>query len=76
MKEAKLFKNGQSQAVRLPREFRFNEDHVFIKREGNVVLLIPASGAWSTLVDSLSGFSDDFMEGRNQPSVQRRGGLR
>ena len=75
MKAAKLFRNGQSQAVRLPREFRFKEDHVFIKREGNVVLLIPASGGWSTLVDSLSGFSDDFMEGRDQPSVQRRGAL-
>lgn len=75
MKAAKLFRNGQSQAVRLPREFRFKEDYVFIKREGNVVLLIPASGGWSTLVESLSGFSDDFMEGRNQPPVQQRGGL-
>jgi antitoxin VapB len=75
MKAAKLFRNGQSQAVRLPREFRFKEDHVFIKREGSVVLLIPASGGWDTLVDSLSGFSDDFMEGRNQPAVQQRGGL-
>jgi antitoxin VapB len=75
MKTAKLFRNGQSQAVRLPREFRFKEDHVFIKREGNVVLLIPARGGWDTLVGSLSGFSDDFMEGRNQPAVQRRGGL-
>ena len=75
MKAAKLFRNGQSQAVRLPREFRFKEDHVFIKRKGNVVLLIPASGGWNTLVDSLSGFSDDFMEDRNQPAVQQRGGL-
>ena len=75
MKAAKLFKNGQSQAVRLPREFRFKEDHVFIKREGDVVLLIPASGGWSTLAESLGRFSKDFMEERNQPAGQLRGGL-
>jgi antitoxin VapB len=73
MKAAKLFRNGQSQAVRLPREFRFKDEYVFIKREGNVVMLIPASRGWSTLVDSLSRFSDDFMKGRNQPAVQQRG---
>jgi antitoxin VapB len=75
MKTAKLFRNGQSQAVRLPMEFRFKEDHVFVKQSGNVVLLIPASGAWSTLVESLSRFSDDFMKERDQPAVQPRGGL-
>ena len=41
MKTAKLFKNGQSQAVRLPKEFRFEGDHVFIKKEGNTAILIP-----------------------------------
>ena len=39
MKTAKLFKNGQSQAVRLPKEFRFEGEHVFVKKEGNIVLL-------------------------------------
>jgi len=72
MKAAKIFKNGQSQAVRLPKEFRFKDDHVFVKQTGNIVNLIPAKGFWNSLVDSLSKFSDDFMEERNQPGNQPR----
>jgi len=72
MKTARIFKNGQSQAVRLPKEFRFKDDHVFVKKTGNIVNLIPASGYWQTLVDSLSRFTDDFMEERAQPREQTR----
>lgn len=72
MRTAKLFQNGQSQAVRLPREFRFNDDHVYIKKEGNVVMLIPAKGSWQSLFNSLSKFSDDFMADRKQPRAQSR----
>ncbi len=72
MRTAKLFQNGQSQAVRLPREFRFNDDHVYIKKEGNVVMLIPAKGSWQSLFNSLSKFSDDFMAERKQPRAQSR----
>ena len=43
MKTAKLFQNGQSQAVRLPKEFRFDDSEVFIKKTGNIVQLIPRS---------------------------------
>lgn len=72
MRTAKLFQNGQSQAVRLPREFRFDDDHVYIKKEGNVVMLIPAKGSWQSLFSSLSKFSDDFMADRRQPRTQSR----
>lgn len=72
MKTAKLFKNGQSQAVRLPKEFRFDDDHVLIKKSGNVVILIPAKGSWETLIKSLDKFSPDFMLGRRQPKTQKR----
>ena len=72
MKTAKLFRNGQSQAVRLPKEFRFKDDHVFIKKSGNVVVLIPAKGSWDVLVNSLDKFSSDFMEERKQPKMQKR----
>jgi antitoxin VapB len=72
VRTAKLFKNGQSQAVRLPREFRFDDDHVYIKKEGNVVMLIPAKGSWQSLFNSLSKFSDDFMADRRQPRTQSR----
>ncbi len=72
MKIAKLFKNGQSQAVRLPKEFRFEGDHVFIKKKGNIVLLIPEKKAWDSLIESLENFSDDFMSERRQPEKQKR----
>lgn len=72
MKTAKIFKNGQSQAVRLPKEFRFEGDHVFVKKSGNVIILIPAKNSWDALVNSLTKFSDDFMTERNQPEPQER----
>ena len=72
MKVAKLFRNGQSQAVRLPKEFRFEGTQVFIKRVGNAVLLLPEHDSWQLLFDSLGLFSDDFMEARDQPEQQER----
>lgn len=72
MRTAKLFKNGQSQAVRLPKDFRFEGDEVVIKRVGNAVALIPVNQSWDVLVDSLDKFSADFMIDRNQPEPQIR----
>lgn len=71
---AKLFKNGQSQAVRLPKEFRFeNQDEVFIKKVQGGVLLMPKhdTTVWDRLFDSLDEFSDDFMQERIQPVQER-----
>ena len=72
MKTAKLFKNGESQAVRLPKEFRFAGDEVFIKRMGSAVVLLPKSKSWDTLIASLPKFSPDFMNERDQPAQQER----
>jgi len=72
MKTAKIFQNGQSQAVRLPKEFRFEDNEVFIKKSGNVVHLIPRSDSWSSLFGSLKKFSRDFMSERVQPEPDRR----
>ena len=74
METAKLFRNGQSQAVRIPKEFRFEGTEVFIKKIGNAILLVPYRESWQTLFDSLNQFSDDFMETRNQPEQQAREG--
>jgi antitoxin VapB len=75
MKTARLFQNGQSQAVRLPKEYRFNGDRVLIKRLGNAVILLPEKESWTPLFESLSRFSDDFMEHREQPNQPTREGL-
>ncbi len=72
METAKLFKNGQSQAVRLPKVFRFEGTEVYIKKVGNAVVLLPFNSPWETLIESLGDFSSDFMISRDQPETQER----
>jgi len=57
---ARLFQNGQSQAVRLPREFRFEGDRVHVRRVGSAVVLLPWREPWQTLAESLTRFTPDF----------------
>lgn len=76
MQVAKLFKNGNSQAVRLPKEFRFQGDKVYIKKVNGGVLLLPIENPWQTMIDALDQFSSDvFVDGREQPEQQIREGL-
>ena len=72
MQEAKLFTNGRSQAVRLPKEFRFEGDSVVIKRVGKAVVLLPKDAPFDGFFEALTQFSPDFMEERDQPAVQHR----
>jgi antitoxin VapB len=72
MKTAKLFKNGESQAVRLPKEFRFPGNEVFIKRVGSAIVLLPKARSWESLIESLAKFPLDFMETRDQPGETDR----
>ena len=67
--------NGRSQAVRLPKEFRFSGDDVFIKKIGNMVVLFPKDDPWAPLANSLDQFTDDFMETRDQPTQDSRENL-
>ncbi len=75
MDTAKIFQNGKSQAIRLPKEYRFRGSKVYVKRMGNAVILIPEQDSWQTLVESLEQFSDDFLAERLQPPTQDRGDL-
>ena len=75
MQTAKLFNNGRSQAVRLPKDCRFTGDDVYIKKFEGIVILIPKANPWSSMVNSLDNFSDDFMDNRNQPNEQVRESL-
>jgi antitoxin VapB len=72
MQTAKLFTDGHSQAVRLPKEYRFSGDEIYIKKFENMVILLTKENPWASLVNSLDQFSDDFMEDRNQPIEQIR----
>jgi antitoxin VapB len=65
--------SGNSQAVRIPREFQLEGDEVEIQRRGNTLVIRPKKETWQPLMDSLAMFTADFMEdGREQPSLQRR----
>ena len=62
MMTAKVFENGRSQAVRLPKECRFDTDEVAVNRIGDIVLLMPKTNKWSSFMQAIDMFSDDFME--------------
>jgi antitoxin VapB len=67
---AKLFKTGRSQAVRLPKEFRFEGTEVLIKKVGNSVVLTPKENRWENLLAALEMFEGEIE--RNQPPAQER----
>ena len=75
MKTAKLFKNGQSQAVRLPKEFRFEGSSVFLQRLGNSVVLVPGHDPWRSMFEATRLFSDDFMTECDQGAQPAREGF-
>jgi len=73
MKTAKIFRSGNSQAVRIPKEFQMEGDEVEILKRGSSLVLRPKKTSWNTLVQSLQKFTADFMEGgRKQPKLQKR----
>lgn len=60
MLTAKLFTNGSSQAVRLPKEFRFIGNEVYAQKVGDSVILVPKDKAWETFMEGINGFTDDY----------------
>lgn len=64
---AKVFRTGRSQAVRLPKEFRFQEDELGINRVGDLVVLYPRREGWRILEQALTSFTPDFLADRRQP---------
>ena len=67
LKTARLFANGRSQAVRLPKECQFTGENVYIQKLGEAVILFPVDREWEVFLHGLNSFSDGFMsEGRLQ----------
>ena len=76
MLSSKVFTSGNSQAIRLPKEYQVDETEMFIQKIGNTIILFPKKNPWETFEKSLTEFTDDFMkEGRQQPAIQKREGL-
>lgn len=72
MQTAKIFQNGRSQAVRLPKEFRFTGTEVFIYREGDKVILSEKPDSWARFFHYGPKASPDFMQERVQPLLEER----
>lgn len=73
MDTAKIFWSGRSQAVRLPKDFRFYGEEVHIRRHGNVVILEPVASNWDWLDAIANRLDDDFIRAvREQPEQQER----
>ncbi|MCL2020127.1 MAG: type II toxin-antitoxin system VapB family antitoxin [Oscillospiraceae bacterium] len=62
MQTARIFNNGNSQAIRIPKEYRFNCNEVAIKRIGSALILFQPSERFSVLAESLNEFTPDFLE--------------
>lgn len=72
MTTAKLFINGSSQAVRLPKSFRIKGNEAYISKVGDAIILFPKQEKWNSLFSSLDKFSHDFMHERDQPKLEKR----
>ena len=73
MQTARLFVNGRSQAVRLPKDCQFQGENVYIQKIGDAVILVPFDKDWEVFIHGLNSFSGDFMsEGRLQDKDQMR----
>ncbi len=73
MMTAKIFENGRSQAVRLPKECRFSGEEVAVNKIGDIVMLMPKENKWLGFLNSLNLFSEDFMnDGRRDNILQDR----
>lgn len=72
MNTAKVFKNGRSQAIRLPKEYRFKTKEVYINKIDNIIVLFPKTKIWDSFEKSLERFSLDFMSERKELHCERR----
>jgi len=76
MHTVKVFKSGNSQAVRLPKEYSVNDNELYIQKIGSAIILTSMKDPWDTFRNSLEKFSDDvFTNGREQPEPQERESL-
>ena len=71
MMTAKVFENGRSQAVRLPKEYRFTSDEVMVNKIGEIVILMPKTSKWDSFMKAIDMFSEDFMEDGRAPQVEQ-----
>ena len=69
---AKVIESGQNQSVSIPREYRLNGTEVNISKIGDIVMLVPKDAKWEGFLNSLTMFSDDFLEERGTVDMEER----
>lgn len=69
MMTAKIFENGRSQAVRLPKEYRFSSNEVFINKIGETLIIMPKESRWESFMKAIDMFSPDYMEEGRSPQT-------
>jgi antitoxin VapB len=73
MRSSKVFTSGNSQAIRLPKEYQVEDKELYIQKIGKTIILFPKKNPWAAFEKGIHKFTDDFMkEGRNQPTLQER----
>ena len=73
MLTTKVFRSGNSQAIRIPKEYQIDSNELFINKIGNTIIIFPKNDPWKILKESLGDFTDDyFNDGRKQPKMQKR----
>ena len=73
MIKTKVFKSGNSQAIRIPKEYKVEGEEYLINKIGNTIVLFPKDNPYELFESSFEDFSEDyFAEGRNQPKMQKR----
>ena len=71
-KIAKVFMNGRSQAVRLPKEYRFDTDEVYVTKQGQNIIISPKETTWDDFFNAKPAFDDDFLKDRQDSEPQDR----
>ena len=72
MNTAKIFVNGKSQAVRLPKEYRFDDEEVYVNKIDDIVILVPKKQIWNSFMKSINKFSLDYLKNREQLPLEKR----
>ncbi|WP_457562602.1 type II toxin-antitoxin system antitoxin VapB [Caminibacter pacificus] len=75
METTKIFTSGNSQAVRLPKKYRFKNKEAYISKIGDAVVIFPKKSGWKSLFESIDKFTNDFFQERAQPKIENRENL-
>lgn len=76
MQSAKIFQNGQSQALRIPKEFRFEKKEVYLRKFGDLVIISPEKNQWKAFLEGLDEFAEEILPDRCQPPIENREEIR